>query len=57
MSLYTLTAASLDATPADLAAHKGKVTLVVNVASACGLTPQYTAPQQLHAVLFQLAQP
>jgi glutathione peroxidase len=57
MSLYTLTAASLDATPADLATHKGKVTLVVNVASACGLTPQYTAPQQLHAVLFQLAQP
>jgi glutathione peroxidase len=48
MSLYQLTAASLDATPADLAAHKGKVTLVVNVASACGLTPQYTALQQLH---------
>lgn len=27
---------------------KGKVTLVVNVASQCGLTPQYEAMQKLH---------
>ena len=29
----------------------GKVTLLVNVASKCGLTPQYTAMQQLHTDL------
>ena len=32
-----------DGTPTSLAEHAGKVVLVVNVASACGLTPQYTA--------------
>jgi len=31
----------------DLAEHKGKVVLIVNVASACGLTPQY---EQLEAI-------
>ena len=32
-----------------LADHAGEVVLVVNVASQCGLTPQYEALQQLHA--------
>lgn len=32
----------------DLNQYKGKVVLVVNVASACGLTPQYTELQSLH---------
>jgi glutathione peroxidase len=31
-----------------LAAHKGKVLLLVNVASECGLTPQYEGLQALH---------
>jgi len=31
-----------------LAQHKGKVVLLVNVASKCGLTPQYKALQALH---------
>jgi glutathione peroxidase len=38
---------SLDGTPTDLAKFKGEVVLIVNVASKCGLTPQY---EQLEAV-------
>ncbi len=33
---------------ATLADHGGKVLLVVNVASKCGLTPQYTALEAIH---------
>lgn len=39
---------SLDGKDVDLSAYKGKVLLVVNVASKCGLTPQYTQLQDLH---------
>src|ERR1700720_543687 len=38
---YTLN--TIDGQPAPLSAYKGKVVLVVNVASRCGFTPQYTA--------------
>ena len=41
-SLYQNDLAALDGTPGVLAGLDGKVTLVVNVASKCGLTPQYT---------------
>jgi glutathione peroxidase len=47
MSLYDTKLAALDGTPDVLAAEKGKVTLLVNVASFCGLTPQYEGLQQL----------
>ena len=33
--------------PATLAEHKGDVLLIVNVASKCGLTPQYTGLQKI----------
>ncbi len=39
---------SLDGKDVDLAKYKGKVVLIVNTASKCGLTPQYSALQKLH---------
>lgn len=39
---------TMDGGTATLGEHAGKVVLVVNVASQCGLTPQYTALQQLY---------
>ncbi len=47
MNVYALRTEALDGTPVDLAAYRGKVTLVVNVASECGFTPQYAGLQQL----------
>jgi glutathione peroxidase len=42
-TVYDFTLNSIDGQPAPLAACKGKVALLVNVASRCGFTPQYTA--------------
>src|ERR1039457_4886810 len=41
--IYSFTLNSIDGKPAPLADYKGKVVLVVNVASQCGFTPQYSA--------------
>jgi glutathione peroxidase len=49
MDFYSLRTDSLDGKPADLTSFRGKVTLVVNVASECGYTPQYAGLQKLHA--------
>ena len=49
MGVYDLGAIEgIDGTPIDLARMQGQTTLVVNVASKCGLTPQYEALQRLH---------
>ncbi|HEX9994816.1 MAG TPA: glutathione peroxidase [Acidimicrobiales bacterium] len=41
MTIYDLPASSLSGEPDALSRHRGKAALVVNVASRCGLTPQY----------------
>jgi glutathione peroxidase len=41
--VYSFTLNSIDGKPAPLANYKGKVVLIVNVASQCGYTPQYSA--------------
>jgi len=46
--LYGFTLNSIDGKPAPLADYKGKVVLIVNVASRCGYTPQYTALETLY---------
>ncbi len=44
-SLYDIPVKDIDGKATSLEAYKGKVLLVVNVASKCGYTPQYTALQ------------
>jgi glutathione peroxidase len=42
MSIYEIPVTTLDGTPTTLAPYRGQLLLIVNVASQCGLTPQYT---------------
>ena len=46
-SFYDLETMTLDGTPGNLTQYKGKVSLVVNVASKCGYTPQYAGLEKL----------
>ncbi len=47
-NIYDFTLPSIDGKPMPLANFKGKVILVVNVASKCGFTPQYTALEAVY---------
>jgi glutathione peroxidase len=47
-SLYDFTMKSIQGKDVPLKSYRGKVLLIVNVASKCGLTPQYEKLEALH---------
>ena len=47
-SVYDIPVKDIDGKDTTLGAYKGKVLLIVNVASHCGFTPQYTALEATH---------
>ena len=47
-NVYEFTLNSIDGQTARLAAYKGKVVMLVNVASRCGFTPQYSALETVY---------
>jgi len=47
-SLYDIDVKTIDGQPTKMGEFKGSVLLVVNVASACGLTPQYAGLEKLY---------
>ena len=46
-SIYDFEALSIEGKPAHLSTQRGKVLLIVNTASACGFTPQFTGLEEL----------
>lgn len=48
MSVYDVNVSRLDGTAMDLSALSDRAVLVVNVASQCGLTPQYAGLEEVH---------
>ncbi|MBN1343823.1 MAG: glutathione peroxidase [Phycisphaerae bacterium] len=48
-SIHDFTMKDIDGNDVSLSTHKGKVMLIVNVASKCGFTPQYEGLERLYA--------
>jgi glutathione peroxidase len=48
MTIFEHPISTLDGEPSSLAEFQGQPVLLVNVASRCGLTPQYTGLEELH---------
>jgi glutathione peroxidase len=49
MTVYDFTVKDINGQDVSLNSFKGKVLLIVNTATACGFTPQYTGLQKLYA--------
>lgn len=47
--IYTIPLTRIDGSVGTLSEYRGKVLMVVNVASKCGLTPQYDALEKIYA--------
>jgi len=48
VTIHDVSIGALDGGPANLAQYRGQTMLIVNVASKCGLTPQYASLQELY---------